>query len=171
MKKTTTTVQAQPAGRRRWGRAQSPEIEDPYKARAKPAEPSYCPACDAVFHKGRWQWAPRLAGASAVTCHACHRIKDDFPAGILTLSGAFVAAHRPDLLSLARHQEELEKQEHPQNRIMSIEEGGDRLVISTTDIHLPWRIGEALRRAFRGKLDFNYDQDGYFVRVDWRREA
>jgi hypothetical protein len=44
-------------------------------------------------------------------------------------------------------------------------------VISTTDIHLPRRIGEALKRAFHGELDMHFDEAGYFVRVDWGARA
>ena len=35
-----------------------------------------------------------------------------------------------------------EKREHPLNRIMAIEREGDALVVKTTDIHLPRRIGD-----------------------------
>ena len=31
-------------------------------------------------------------------------------------------------------------------------------------------IGEALEGSFDGELDFKYDEDGYFLRVDWRRD-
>jgi hypothetical protein len=68
---------------------------------------------------------------------------------------------------LARHQEEAEKGEHPLNRIINIDEDADGIVINTTDIHLPRRIGEAVERAFRGSLIEDFDQGGYFVRVKW----
>jgi hypothetical protein len=54
---------------------------------------------------------------------------------------------------LARHQEQAEKGEHPLNRIISIGEDAQGIVIDTTDIHLPRRIGKAAKRAFRGTLD------------------
>ena len=41
------------------------------------------------------------------------------------------------------------------------------IVIQTTDIHLPRRIGEAAERAFHGSLEEQFDERGYFVRVDW----
>jgi hypothetical protein len=53
---------------------------------------------------------------------------------------------------------------------MAIEEpADDTLVITTTDIHLPRCIGEALHRAFHGDLKLHYDEASYFVRVDWER--
>lgn len=169
----TRTVPRGPtaAGRRRWGRAQLPATEDPYQRAAKLPEPTQCPQCRAVYHKGRWQWGPAQADAHQELCQACHRIKDRFPAGTLTLAGAFVANHRPDILAIVRHQEELENKEHPLNRVMSIEEGADRIVVTTTDIHLPRRIGEAVKRTFRGKLELQFDEDAYSLRADWRRET
>jgi hypothetical protein len=75
------------------------------------------------------------------------------------------------MMRLVRHQEEAEKKEHPLNRIIDIEEGPDRIVVNTTDIHLPRRIAEALKRAWQGKTEFHYEEDGYFVRVTWHRDA
>jgi len=71
---------------------------------------------------------------------------------------------------LVRHQEESEKQEHPLNRIINIEQTADGLVINTTDIHLPARIGKAVQRAFRGELKEHFDESGYFARVKWHRD-
>jgi hypothetical protein len=87
------------------------------------------------------------------------------------LSGAYVQSHKDEILHLVRHHETMEKQEHPLHRIMKItEERPDVFVIHTTDIHLPRRIGEALHRACKGKLERRYDEETYFIRVNWRRE-
>ena len=48
-----------------------------------------------------------------------------------------------ELINLARNEEAAEKSEHPLNRIASIEQVDAGIVIKTTDIHLPRRIGEA----------------------------
>jgi hypothetical protein len=74
-----------------------------------------------------------------------------------------------EIIKLARHQEEVEKAEHPLHRIMSIEEREDHLVITTTDIHLSRRIGQALHSAYKGSLDIHYDEEGYFIRARWTR--
>jgi hypothetical protein len=157
--------------RRRWGRAQGDHILDSYKQPAKMHEPVVCPQCHAVYHQGRWQWMDNPPeGANEHTCQACHRINDRYPAGILTLEGPFVAAHKDEMISLAHNQEKAEKPEHPLNRIMSIEEEApDRLVISTTDIHLPRRIGVAIARAYHGTLSEHFDEGGYFMRMNWHR--
>jgi len=120
-----------------------------------------------VYHGGRWQWLAKSAGSAEELCAACHRINDKYPAGILTLHGDFVLKHRDEILHLARHQEEVEKNEHPLNRIMSIDEDASGIIINTTDIHLPRRIGETIKRAFHGEFEAHYEEDGYFVRVNW----
>jgi hypothetical protein len=157
-------------GRRRFGRAQNDIPSDPYKRVEKTHAPAVCPQCGAVYQDGRWRWSSRPDDAREELCQACHRIKDHYPAGTVTLSGPFVTKHKAEMISLARHQEEAEKKDHPLNRIMDIEEAPDRIVINTTDIHLPRRIGEAQKRAHHGKLDLHYDEDGYFVRVNWHRD-
>jgi len=156
--------------RRTAGRAQDTGIGDPYQARHKPASPSVCSECGAVFEKGRWSWGERPPDAKETICAACHRIKDKYPAGLLTLSGPFARTHKEEILHLARHNENQEKQEHPLNRIMGIEEKDEAVVISTTDIHLPRRIGKAIGDAYGGEVDIHFDEDGYFIRVNWTRE-
>lgn len=147
-------------------------VHDPYKTRLKLPEPTVCPGCGAVFHRGRWQWAELAPGdAHEELCQACHRTADKYPAGTVTLSGGFVKRHKDEILHLVRHQEELEKGQHPLHRMMDIEGGSDRIVVSTTDIHLPRRIGEAVHKAYRGDLQFQYDKGAYFLRVNWTREG
>jgi hypothetical protein len=155
------------ASPRRWGRAQEDQLIDPYRWTHKPPLSAHCPQCGAVYQEGRWHWAERPADAVETTCQACHRSNDKFPAGVVTLTGARIARLKGEILHLARHQEEAEKPEHPLNRIMAIEEQDDRVVIKTTDIHLPRRIGEAIERAYKGELKTHFDKSNYFVRVDW----
>lgn len=159
------------ATRRIAGRAQQDHILNSYQGQQKLADGTACPECGAVYRDARWQWSARERNAPQQTCPACRRIHDRFPAGIVTLRGPLDQARKDDIVRLARHQEEAEKSEHPLNRIMSIEDNPEGIVITTTDIHLPRRIAEAVKRAFDGVLEIDFDENGYFVRVNWTPRA
>jgi NMD protein affecting ribosome stability and mRNA decay len=142
---------------------------DTYKLRGKLKEPTVCPDCGALFQKGRWTWGTVPTDAEIATCPACHRILDKYPKGFVTLKGGFKDAQHEQVIGLIKNAEEIEKKEHPLSRIMSMEAKPEGLVISTTDTHLPRRIGEALKHAYHGELELHYDKDEDFVRVTWTR--
>jgi|APFre7841882630_1041343.scaffolds.fasta_scaffold04394_2 hypothetical protein len=142
---------------------------DPYQAKGKYSEPARCNECGAAYHRGRWQWGEAPHGARDVLCPACHRIHDKLPAGTLTLEGTFVDAHRDELLGVARNEGAHEKGDHPLHRIMGIEEAPGKITVTTTDIHLPQRIGTALKHAYQGELEVEYAKEECSVRARWRR--
>ncbi len=144
-------------------------VHDSYKSKRKLPEPTRCPQCGAVYHEGRWRWLPAPAGAHEETCPACHRIHDHFPAGFVTLKGAFLADHRDDILHLSRNREEHEKAEHPLERIMAIEDVDGAVLITTTDTHLARDIGEAVHAAYGGELEYRYNKEENLLRVTWTR--
>ena len=146
-------------------------VHDAYKAKAKLPEPTVCPQCGAVFHQGRWQWLPTPANAHRDTCPACHRIHDHYPAGFLTMKGEFLQSHRDEIMHLVHNHEKHERAEHPLKRIMGVEEKDGATLVTTTDIHLPHRIGHALKDAWGGELATHYDDQGYFARVTWERNG
>lgn len=143
---------------------------DTYKLLRKLAEPTVCPQCGAVWQGGRWMWAATPAEAERHTCPACHRIADNLPAGFVLLSGAFFEEHREEILRLVANEEARERAEHALQRIMSMErmEDGAELV-TTTDIHLARRIGEAVHAAWQGDLSFHYNDGEKLLRVHWSR--
>jgi len=147
-------------------------IHDPYKTKSKLPEPTVCPVCNAVYRDGRWQWADSWPADSRQTlCQACQRIKDNYPAGVVTLRGKFVMQRKMEILNLAHNLEAEEKAEHPFHRIMKKEELPDSIVLSTTDIHLPRRIGDALHNAYKGELNLAYSEGSCFLRVNWVRDG
>ncbi len=142
---------------------------DTYKLAGKLKEPTVCLRCKAVFHKGRWTWAVPSPDAHETLCPACHRMEDNYPKGLLTLKGAFPLEQREQVLGLAKNMEAQETKEHPLSRIMRLEERPEGLVVSTTDTHLPRRIGEALKHAYHGEMHLHYNADEDFIRVTWTR--
>jgi NMD protein affecting ribosome stability and mRNA decay len=143
--------------------------DDGYKARGKLPEPTVCPGCKAVFHKGRWMWASEPKEAHRETCPACHRIHDKYPAGYLTLDGPFIEAHQEEIINLVHNEETKAKAEHPLRRVMAIEKHDHGLLITTTDTHLPQRLGSALKHAHGGELHLQFAKDEYLVRATWTK--
>ena len=146
------------------------KVHDPYRAGEKLREATFCPQCGVRYRNGHWSWPQRQTRAlRSRLCPACRRINDRYPAGEIIVSGGFFEDHRDEVLSRARNVEEFERSEHPLHRIMAIEQRGADTVITTTDIHLPHRIGHALKDAWGGNLKTHYDLAGYFTRVEWER--
>lgn len=82
---------------------------------------------------------------------------------MVTISGDFLVLHKDEILQIVRRQEEIENQEHPFNRIMKVSDELDQVIVTTTDVHLPRRIGKALKSTLDSDLTLTYDEDGYFL--------
>lgn len=92
------------------------------------------------------------------------------PAGTIRLRGAFVRQHTDELCGLIRNTEELEKRDHPLERLMAISDSADGLDVTTTGLHLAQRIGHALEAAYDGDLKIHYDGEEYYVDIHWQRD-
>ncbi|MEN8160039.1 MAG: BCAM0308 family protein [Myxococcota bacterium] len=131
-----------------------------------------CPSCGASYREGRWTSQTAPAGSHEEVCPACRRVADDYPAGVLHVEGAFVGAHREELVGLIRHVEERERAEHPLKRIMAIEDEGAGFLVKVTDAKLAPSMGHALRSAYEGDLELpptTSDREN-LVRVRWTRD-
>jgi hypothetical protein len=143
---------------------------DPYRTRAKLKGPVRCVDCGATYVRGVWRWQGLMPPAPGkAVCPACQRVKDRYPAGEVTVSGSFLAAHRQEIEGLIRNTADNEAREHPLHRIMDITRRKGAIVVTTTDVHLPHRIGHALKDAWGGALATHYDDAGYHARVTWER--
>jgi NMD protein affecting ribosome stability and mRNA decay len=166
---TTTPPSLAPHGSDRSHRDRSygDPRHDPYQAKGKYKEPAVCGDCGAVFHHGRWAWTTASESAARVECPACHRMRDRQPAGFITLAGVRMGEEREELVRIVRNVEKHERAEHPLHRIIAIEHDPDEMRVTTTDTHLPQRIGESVRHARKGTLGIVYGPDEYVVRVHW----
>jgi len=144
-------------------------VHDPYLLTQKLNEPTVCSDCGAVYHNGHWKWGSALDGAKPAQCPACKRIHEKLPAGYVSIQGKFANEHQTEIVSMVRNFASHEESEHPLKRIMSMETEGDSLLITTTDIHLARGIGEALQKAYKGDLDFHYNETEYLLRIRWQR--
>ena len=143
---------------------------DPYAVTAKPPEGTACPKCKATFHGGRWTWTKPERDAVELTCPACQRIDDRFPAGYITIKGEFFKQHKDEIVALLHNHEKKEKAERPLQRIMGMDEKKDgTLEVTTTDSTLARGLGEALHDAYKGDLKVRYSRDENLVRAVWKR--
>lgn len=142
---------------------------DTYRERGKWPDPTVCGECGSLFQDGRWSWNRATKEANKVVCPACQRIVDNCPAGYVEIRGGFFKGHREELLNLIRREEELEKGEHPMERIISIVDEENHTLVTTTGVHIARRIGKALSRACQGNLSIRYGDDEKSIRVYWSR--
>ena|SRR5688572_4659358 len=130
----------------------TPQRTDLTRQPRKPAGPACCPDCGAILRRGRWRWEAVPAAAKAALCPACRLTRERVPAASVVLSGAFLAAHRAEILGRVRNCEQAENRTHPLQRIMAVTDTGKGLRITTTDARLARRIADALQRAYKGEL-------------------
>ena len=142
---------------------------DSYKAKGKLPEPTVCPECGATYHHGHWSWQAAAAGAHERLCPACHRKRDKFPAGYVTLKGPYLRAHRDEITHMVRNCEGKEKSGHPLERIMAIEDQKDGILVTTTGTHIARDIAERVHEAYKGEVEFHYNKDDQLLRATWSR--
>ncbi len=147
--------------------------KDPYEERHRPAGPAVCPECEVAFVEGRWAWLDEPPDqAQDWLCPACRRARDQYPAGFVTVEGEFLSGHREEIVNLVRNVETSETAERPLHRILElVDEEDGAMSITTTDVHLPRRIGEALERAYRGKFEYHYAPNEHVLRGRWSRDV
>ena len=92
------------------------------------------------------------------------------PAGVLTLSGTFLAGHRDEVLGLLRHVEASERRRHPLKRIMRVDEDAGGMHVATTDMHFARRLGNAVHAAWAGTLEGGYPAQASLLRLHWHRD-
>jgi hypothetical protein len=146
-------------------------IHDPYFLRGKYRDPSVCTKCSVVFHDGKFRWLDvRPQNAGLMVCPACRRIDDNYEGGHILLEGSFLEAHKNDILNTIRNTGESEKRSRPLERIMGLAVGDQKIEVKTTYEHVARRIGEAIRRAYKGDLKLQYLDGEKFIRVRWKRD-
>ncbi|MEX1318045.1 MAG: BCAM0308 family protein [Synechococcaceae cyanobacterium] len=151
---------------------------DPYREDAKIAEPAVCPDCQASYRKGRWCWETPEPEATPHRCPACARIQDGLPAGLLTLSGGFVASHCEEIMRLVNNTEARIRSERPLERLIAVDTGDAGLgeaaahtvELSFTGTHITRAIGKAIEAAYGGSLDAPYGEQGAMLRCHWQRD-
>ena len=149
---------------------------DPYLPKVGHGETATCTHCHAIYQRRHWFFDEELfnqlvvqPATRHVRCPACQKIGDNYPEGEVILRGSFLAAHREEIMNLVRNEEERAKGLNPLERIVSISERDDTLVVSTTNEKLAQRIGRALQKAYQGDIAYKWSADTKYARIEWTR--
>jgi len=145
---------------------------DPYGEGKKHAEGAYCPDCRAIYRGGRWLWPDKepVALDIPLLCSACKRIRDDFPAGEVYLSGIYLTRHHDEIENLINKLVKEATERSPVKRLIDMKKTNEGLCVRLTDDHLARHIGDALYSAYRGDLQLKYSEEQKFVRLHWHRD-
>lgn len=151
----------------------TPRSDDAYLPAQGKEDVAVCTGCGAVSWGKRWfsEGAKLPAGhvPSKVVCPACQRMKDDNPAGVVTLAGDYLLQHEEVILNAVRNVEAKTRAKNPLARIMEIGQEGTVLTIRTTHEKLAEKLGREIYKSHSGTLNFQWSQDESFVRVNWSR--
>ena len=141
-----------------------------------------CERCDAVYYDGHWHTAPLLAEALKSgrkkgvkdVCNEC-RYAIHGPAnasafeGQLTLDGVGDAKFKADVLSAVRAYGRRATRRDPEDRILTIDDRGERVVIFTTENQMAVGLGKAIDSAFKGgTLRISWSEGDLPARVYWK---
>lgn len=150
---------------------------DPYLPKMNPGEIAVCTSCHAIFQRRHWFFDDSLCRSllaqpktRRVTCPACHKIRDGYFEGEVTLTPSpFLKEHKQEILNLIRNEEERAKGMNPLERIISIREEDGKVMVLTTDEKLSQRIGRELKKAYQGNTVYRWSEDTKCARVTWSR--
>ena len=150
------------------------ESRDPYRPWGGQKALSFCRECGAVYGNKSWSLNPSFIPPKdrpvrGVICPACRKIRDGFPSGVITLEGGFLKAHKVEILNCVRNEEKRAGKFNPQERIIRIDDRGERVEIQTTSERFAQRIGREIARAFKGRTTYQWGSEDKFVRVAWHR--
>lgn len=149
----------------------TPRSLDAYQEKGGVSGASYC-SCGAVFRNKRWsheEGAPDRHEEHELVCPACRRISDRNPAGIVSLSGDFFAAHESEIHNLINNTAQGAVMKNPLGRVMDMQMEKDGVTITTTDVKLAQKIGREVFKAHGGQLQFVWSHAEAPVRVTWSR--
>lgn len=151
------------------------DYDDPYISEECLAENTICTKCGSIYAAGRWYLKDQAPVRSVTTVHhvvcpACQKQSQRAPGGIITLAGAFIDAHRDEILNLIRNESSKAQTTNPLERIIDMQYSEGELMITTTNEKLAQRIGRAVHKAYSGTVEYQFGADTKQARVNWRRE-
>lgn len=143
---------------------------EPYLPKRGLQEGTTCKGCGIIYHNKRWQMETAGLPHNAETlCPACQRMEDHNPAGVVTLSGPYLASHKEEILNTISQEEAKHRQKNPLGRIMEISDDHGEITVTTTEDKLAQKLGREIYKSQRGELHYKWSHEQRMVRVEWNR--
>ena len=137
---------------------------DPYRDEGKRHGHLACTQCHVVYEAGRWQWLPVPQDAVPTLCPACRRVRDRYAAHVLHVENVPRDRQR-ELLAVLHDVAEVEREEHPLERLMLVRHDGNTIEAATTGNHIARRLLANLLRRYRTNLQVHHGRET--TRVRW----
>ncbi len=153
------------------------------------ASAQLCERCSAVWYDGHWHTAPGLAAMlrakkkaaegskKTLLCHECniavHGSSDPKQAlyeGQLILEGLVDPKEKSEILATVRNFGKRQMKRDPEDRIITIDDRGERVVITTTENQTAVGMGKAVDASHKGgNLKISWSKTNLPARVRWTR--
>lgn len=135
-----------------------------------------CEHCLAIGQHKHWFFDHKLSKQLAgdplvrfVTCPGCKRVEDKIYEGEVTLDSPLLAANKDMVYGTLFHEAAKGFLHNPLSRVAVFEDSGDKIRIVTTTCTLAERLGKAIYKAFKGKIEIKPSPGEQFVFVKWWR--
>jgi NMD protein affecting ribosome stability and mRNA decay len=148
---------------------------NPERRSGRTAEPVICDGCGAMYAGRLWRrqhkpTAALLDRAAWRRCPACEQMRGGEYWGRVLLRGAFSAADQTAVRQRIDNVAARAEYTQPQRRVLSVGRDGAALEVLTTSQKLAHRLARELRKAFGGRVTYQWSDDGSLFAV-WERRA
>jgi NMD protein affecting ribosome stability and mRNA decay len=140
----------------------------------RPAEPSVCETCGAVFSGRVWRRGRKVTGALLrraewIRCPACAQTAGGVGFGRVVIRGAYALANEATIRRRLANVASRASRTQPQRRISTIERHADAIEVIATSQKLAHRIVHELTKLYRGRASYAWSDDGTLF-ATWERE-
>jgi hypothetical protein len=138
-------------------------------------QPAVCDRCGAVLLNRTWR-ARKVTGAlleraSWRTCPACRQVAGEEYFGRVSIRGGFARANQAAIRRRVRNVEQRARFTQPERRVVAVDREGSDLEVLTTSQRLAHRIVQELKKAFRGRASYHWDEHDGSLYAVWQRDA
>jgi len=133
----------------------------------------FCPGCGIVYYHKSWHHAledwRHLKGDERikfVLCPACLMIKGKKFEGELTVSGLATRKLKEEIRGALENSGKLAFRRDPLDRIIEIEEKGNRLIVRTTENQLAVKLAKKIKLTFGGKMTVSHSREEDVIRAE-----